>query len=108
MGLIEGDKLSEVADIDLPEPVLDEILRNVRQAYEAEIVHGDLSEHNIIIKPNGEVLVIDWPQWESRDHPEADSLLERDVENVLKFFKRKFNIERDLEETLSEIRGEQN
>lgn len=106
MGLIEGEELSEVADIDLPEPVLEEIIRNIKEAYEAGIVHGDLSEHNIIIKPNGEVLIIDWPQWELKTHPEADSLLERDVRNVLKFFNRKFRIEMDLGEALKDIQGE--
>lgn len=77
MGLIEGEELGDVADIDLPEPVLDEILRNVREAYKANVIHADLSEHNIIIKPNGEVLIIDWPQWVDLNHPEAYNLIRR-------------------------------
>lgn len=105
MGLIEGEELGDVADIDLPEPVLDEILRNVREAYKANVIHADLSEHNIIIKPNGEVLIIDWPQWIDLNHPEADNLIRRDVENVLKFFQRKFGIKRDLDETLKEVKN---
>lgn len=105
MGLIEGEELGEVAEIDYPEPVLDEILRNVKESYKLGIIHADLSEHNIIIQPNGEILIIDWPQWEPIDHPEADDLLERDVSNVLNFFRRKFRIERDLEKTLDEVRG---
>lgn len=104
MGLIEGEELGDVAGIDLPEPVLDEILRNVREAYKANVIHADLSEHNVIIKPNGEVLIIDWPQWVSKNHPEADDLIRRDVENVLKFFQRKFGIKRDLDETLKEVK----
>ncbi|KXB06461.1 hypothetical protein AKJ53_00220 [candidate division MSBL1 archaeon SCGC-AAA382F02] len=102
--LIEGEELSEVADIDLPEPVLDEILRNVKEAYKTEIIHGDLSEHNILTKPNGEVLIIDWPQWKPADHSEAEELLRRDVKNILKYFRRKFQIDRDLEEVLEEIK----
>lgn len=104
MGLIEGEELADVADIDLPEPVLDEILRNVKVSYRLGVIHGDLSEHNIIIQPNGEVLIIDWPQWEPIDHPEADELLERDVKNVLKFFGRKYQLERDLDSVLEEIK----
>lgn len=104
MGLIEGEELVDIADIDLPELVLDEILRNVREAFRAGVIHGDLSEHNVIIKPNGEVLIIDWPQWETRDHPEAENLLKRDVENVLNFFGRKFEIERSLEKALKGIK----
>ncbi len=108
MGFIEGEELSEVAEIDLPEPVLDEILRNVKESYRSGIIHGDLSEHNVIIKPNGEVLIIDWPQWEPVTHPEADDLLKRDVRNVLKFFERKFQIERDLDRVLKEIKSSKN
>lgn len=106
MGLVEGEELSEVAEIDLPEPVLDEILRNIKEAYSLGIIHGDLSEHNIIIKPNGEVMIIDWPQWEPVTHPEADDLLRRDVRNVLNFFRRKFRIERDLDKILGNIRAQ--
>ena len=106
MGLIEGEELSEVSDIDLPEPVLDEILRNVKVSYEQGVIHGDLSEHNIIIKPNGEVLIIDWPQWEPVSHPEAGDLLERDVRNVLGFFRRKYQIRRDLEEAMEDVKKE--
>lgn len=102
-GLIEGEELEEVAEIDYPEPVLDEILRNVKKSYKLGIIHGDLSEHNIIIKPNGEVLIIDWPQWEPVTHPEADDLLRRDVKNILSFFRRKFQIERELEPVLEEF-----
>lgn len=103
MGLIEGEELADVAKIDLPKLVLDEIIRNVKETYKAGVIHGDLSEHNIIIKPNGEVLIIDWPQWESIDHPEADDLLRRDVKNVLSFFERKFGLKQDLEEVLKEV-----
>ncbi len=105
-GLIEGEELSEVSEIDLPRPVLDEILRNVRETYRVGVVHGDLSEHNIIIKPNGEVLIIDWPQWESLSHPEAEELLRRDVKNVLQYFRRKYRIDRDLETVLEEIKSD--
>lgn len=105
MSLIEGEELADVAKIDLPEPVLDEIIRNTKITYKKGIIHADLSEHNILIKPNGEILIIDWPQWESVDHPEADDLLRRDVKNILSFFERKYHIKRDLEEVLEDIKG---
>ncbi len=104
MSLIEGEELADVAKIDLPKPVLDEIIRNVKETYKQGIIHADLSEHNIIIKPNGEILIIDWPQWESTDHPESDDLLRRDVKNILSFFERKYKIKRDLEKILEDIK----
>ncbi len=105
MSLIEGEELADVEKIDLPEPVLDEIIRNVKITYKQGVIHADLSEHNIIIKPNGEILIIDWPQWESTDHPEADDLLRRDVKNILNYFERKYQIRKDLEKTLEEIKS---
>jgi len=104
-GLIEGDELANVADISDPEAVLEEIIRNVREAYRIGVIHADLSEHNVIVKPDGDVLIIDWPQWVSTSHVASEGLLARDVGNVLKYFKRKFGIERDLEKTLNFIRS---
>ncbi len=105
MSLIEGEELAKVEDIDYPDLVLEEIFRNVRESWNCGIIHGDLSEHNIIVKPNGEIMVIDWPQWEEIDHPEANALLERDVLNILKFFERKFGIEKEMEEIIDYIKG---
>lgn len=104
MSLIEGEELAKVEKIDLPEPVLDEIIRNIKETYKQGIIHADLSEHNIIIQPNGEILIIDWPQWESIDHPEANDLLRRDLKNILKFFERKYQIERDLDQILEDFK----
>lgn len=104
-GLIQGKELASVADIDLPELVLDEIILNVKVAYGLGVIHGDLSEHNIVIQPDGVILIIDWPQWVSINHPGSDELLERDVSNVLKYFKRKFRIKRDLIGTIREVKS---
>lgn len=109
MGLIEGFELSEVMEIGSPEEVLNEILENIRLTYqEAGVIHADLSEYNVIIQPDEHILLIDWPQYVTKDHPNADELLERDVWNVLNYFRRKFRIERSLEEELAEIKAPQN
>jgi RIO kinase 2 len=90
MGAIEGAELAEWREIPKPEKVLSEILRNVRKAYlKAGIIHADLSEYNIILKPDMHILIIDWPQHVTKEHPNAQQLLRRDVENIIAFFKRK-------------------
>jgi len=104
MGLIEGEELAKVKKIDQPEMVLDEIIRNVKVTYKKGVIHGDLSEHNIIVKANGEVLIIDWPQWKSVEEENSDELLRRDIENILKFFERKFRIDRDFKQVLENIK----
>ncbi|RJS90361.1 serine/threonine protein kinase [Candidatus Bathyarchaeota archaeon] len=107
MGLIEGWELAEVGEIDEAEAVLNEVLENVRLSYQkAGVIHADLSEYNIIIQADGHVLLIDWPQYVTREHPNAEDLLRRDVRNVLNYFRRKFRVRRSLEEELARIKGE--
>jgi RIO kinase 2 len=98
MGIIEGGELSKWRKINHPTHVLKEILRNIRKAYlKAQVIHGDLSEYNIILKPDMHVLIIDWPQYVFSDHPNATELLQRDLQNVLTFFNRRFDIKVDLQ-----------
>lgn len=105
MGVIDGDELADVVDIDYPLPVLELVIENLRWAYESGVIHADLSEHNVLIKPDGEILIIDWPQWIPTDHPEAGRLLDRDVTNLLKYFRRKFGIEKNVDEVIKYIRS---
>ena len=98
MGMIEGGELSKYTDIGDPKKVLKEIMRNVRKAYmKAQVIHGDLSEYNIILKPDGHILIIDWPQYVKTDHANAKEMLNRDLKNVLTFFSRKFKLKVALE-----------
>ncbi|MEM2749970.1 MAG: serine/threonine-protein kinase RIO2 [Candidatus Bathyarchaeia archaeon] len=106
MGIIEGECLYRITELPSPEETLDEILENVRKAYiGAGVIHGDLSEFNVIINPDWHILIIDWPQYARTSHPNADMLLKRDIWNILKFFKRKFGISRSLEEIIKYVRG---
>jgi RIO kinase 2 len=90
MGMIEGAELAEWKEIPKPNSVLREILSNIRKAYlKAGVIHADLSEYNVILKPNMHILIIDWPQYVTKDHPNAQQLLERDVKNILQYFERK-------------------
>ena len=106
MGMIEGAELSKYKEIAKPEKILKEILRNVRKAYlKAHVIHADLSEYNIILKPDGHILIIDWPQYVTTDHANAEELLERDIKNVLTFFNRKFNVKVAVEEACDYVTG---
>jgi len=104
MGMIEGAELYRVPDVPDPQKVLDEILSNVGRAYtKAGVIHADLSEFNVILKPDWRVLIIDWPQFVRKDHPNAEMLLKRDLKNILQFFGKRFEIRRDLQKTLDSI-----
>ncbi len=107
MGMIEGAQLSKYKDIGNPKKVLLEILRNLRKAYlKAHIIHADISEYNIILKPDGHILIIDWPQAIKTDHTNASELLDRDIKNVLTFFSRKFNVDLAAEKVCTYVIGE--
>jgi RIO kinase 2 len=107
MGIIDGGELGRYKDIGKGEKVLREILRNIKKAYtKAHIIHGDLSEYNIILQPDGHILIIDWPQAVKTDHANAAELLERDLKNVLTFFSRKFSVELDVKEACEYVIGE--
>jgi RIO kinase 2 len=69
--------------------VLDLVLKEVAAAYDAGYVHADMSEYNVAVGERG-VTIFDWPQAVSTDHDNARELLERDVKNVLGYFRRKY------------------
>jgi len=106
MGMIEGGELAEWRKISKPERILREILRNIRKAYvKAGVIHADLSEYNIILKPDMHILIIDWPQYVTTEHPNAEQLLARDVQNVLSFFRRKHKLKTKLQEIVAYVTG---
>jgi RIO kinase 2 len=106
MGMIEGVELAKLGRIPKLSRILKEVLRNIRKTYmQAGIIHADLSEYNIIIKPNLHILVIDWPQYVKREHPNAQELLQRDIQNVLQYFERKQGLSVGFEQTFKYVTG---
>ncbi len=90
MALINGPNLNHCR-LEEPEEVLDEILTYAGITYREGIIHADLSEYNILME-EGRCVIIDWPQWVATSHLNAQSILERDIDNILTFFKRKYNV----------------
>lgn len=105
MQLISGTQLSDIISLEEPQLFLDDILGDVGIAYKAGVIHTDLSEYNILVDTDGEIWIIDWPQYVSADHPNAMELLERDVGNVVYYFRRKYSLEFDQRQALKNIRG---
>jgi RIO kinase 2 len=70
-------------------PVLELVLEEMASAYDAGFVHADMSEYNVFVNSEG-VVVFDWPQAVPTDHANSDELLERDVENIVGYFGRKY------------------
>jgi RIO kinase 2 len=103
MDLAKGSLLSKTKLLD-PEWYLDEILKQVKIIHSMGIIHADLSEFNIFVSEEG-VQIIDWPQYITQEHPQADEILERDISNILIHFFRKYGIKRELKEQVNEIKA---
>ena len=90
--------------------VLGLIVDEMAAAYDAGYVHADMSEYNVFVDTDG-VTIFDWPQAVDTDHDNARELLERDLENIYSYFRRKYPSETpesaDLDAVADDIvRGE--
>lgn len=80
-------KLKDV-EIENPQVGYSQVINGVERLWSREeLVHGDLSEYNILVEED-ELVWIDFSQGVHRSHPEAEELLERDVERVASFFEK--------------------
>ena len=69
------------------------------------MIHCDLGEFNILLTPEEQVQIIDFPQWEESTHPNAMSYLARDLSNIHNFFLKQYGVTFDLDEFLDRMFG---
>jgi RIO kinase 1 len=84
---VNASSLKEQAPSD-PEKVYEVLLTYVERLYrKADLVHGDLSEYNIMMW-KGKPVIFDVAQAVPTSHPMAEFFLRRDLTNVNRFFSR--------------------
>ncbi|MBP1911184.1 serine/threonine-protein kinase RIO2 [Thermococcus stetteri] len=119
MEFVEGKELAELRDTDLTkeeaERILDRVLEEYLKIVRFGIVHSDMSEFNIVLTKDGDILIIDWAQYLSTAHPESYELLKRDITVLLNAFRRRWGARREFEKVWPEFesawkesRGEEN
>jgi RIO kinase 1 len=90
LGIDDGEgrakRLAEV-HVENPETAFEVVREYMRRLHSAGLVHGDLSEYNIILHGE-ELVVIDLGQAVTVHHPNSRDFLERDCHNVASFFRR--------------------
>ncbi len=104
----EGVELYRVREMSLEEAynLLEGVLTTLRIAYlDVGIVHGDLSEYNVIYEGDGRGVVIDWPQYVYKEEENADELLERDVAYIVGFMRRRYGLQVDPGMALAYVKG---
>ncbi len=97
MDHIEGLELYRLRSVEEPRRVLEAVVDNAVRAYHMGVVHGDLSEYNVLVDVEGDVWLIDWPQWVPTAHGSAQALFRRDVERIASFFAKRFGTSMDLD-----------
>ena len=103
MDAIYGNRLSDIENLGDPKLVLEKIIDNITIAYHKGYINGDLNEYNIIVN-NDNVFILDWPQAVKVDAINAETVLTRDIKNVLKYFSKKFNVEKDSHKIINYIK----
>lgn len=70
------------------------ILKQIKLMYKNNLVHSDLSPYNILV--GDKIYIIDLAQGVVEGHPMFEKFLERDVRNVLDYFKKGKNLKKIL------------
>ena len=92
-GTDDGWPAPRLHDVDISESrarqLYWDLALDVRKIYHVcQLVHGDLSEYNLLYH-QGKAFVIDVSQSVEHDHPNALEFLRKDINNLNEFFKRK-------------------
>ncbi|MFX0041794.1 MAG: RIO1 family regulatory kinase/ATPase [Candidatus Hodarchaeota archaeon] len=105
MSYLRGKELVYYKHISNPEKIFNRIIKQMKIIYQkANMIHGDLGEFNVVLDEKGNILIIDWLQWISSDHPNATSILERDIRNVCNYFQKKYKVKSDLNQILASFK----
>lgn len=104
MELIEAKELYRVR-VENPEDVLDMIIEEVAKFYRRGIVHGDLSQYNVLVSSEG-IWIIDFPQSVEVGEEGWKEMLERDIRNIVTYFNRTYRMEKDINSVLDRIMQE--
>lgn len=86
-----------------PDWFFDEIIDEVKKIYHRGMVHGDLSEYNILIDED-RVVIIDWPQFIYSKEDRADKTLINDIKNIMNYFSRRYSLNNEIDTVLKKVK----
>ena len=108
MELVDAKELYKVK-LENPKEVLDYIIEEIREMWKLGIVHGDLSQFNILVNPEG-IWFIDFPQAIDLSEIESDEelkvaedILRRDLTNLLNYFRKTYGIDVNVDRVIEEV-----
>ncbi|HET7324692.1 MAG TPA: serine/threonine-protein kinase Rio1 [Halococcus sp.] len=85
----DGERAKRLGEVHVenPQTAYEVVREYMRRLYDAGLVHGDLSEYNIVVH-DSQLWIIDLGQAVTVHHPNSREFLERDCRNVANFFSR--------------------
>ena len=95
MEKVEGCTLTSVKELENPLRVFKTAIDLIIKFAQYGLIHGDFNEFNVMITDDDELVVIDFPQMTSTNHPNAKLYFDRDVKCIHDFFRRRFKIHSD-------------
>ncbi|CAJ1031756.1 putative Rio2, N-terminal/RIO1 family/Phosphotransferase enzyme family [Leishmania shawi] len=93
MELVPGTLLNNITELGDASKVYRRALELMVKLAESGLIHGDFNEFNLMITDEQRVIMIDFPQMISINHPNASELFDRDVQNLANFFQRRFKVD---------------
>ncbi|KAA8904572.1 hypothetical protein TRICI_005442 [Trichomonascus ciferrii] len=96
MSLVDGFPMRQLKEHSHPGRLYATLMDFIVRLANHGLIHCDFNEFNIMIKetaerPEDEIVVIDFPQCVSIDHPDAERFFRRDVDCIRTFFERKLH-----------------
>ncbi|MDD5417926.1 MAG: serine protein kinase RIO [Candidatus Nanoarchaeia archaeon] len=89
-----------------PDKWFKELKNSIKNMYQKEnLIHGDLSEYNVL-NHREKPVIIDVSQAVLKEHPLADKMLKRDIDNICKWFKNLGVDTPSTEEIYEEVKNE--
>ena len=91
MSRIHGLPISQIRSGKLEDPkhVFLQCVNIISRLAAHGLIHCDFNEFNLMIDDQQNIILIDFPQMVSVDHPNAEELFERDINGLVKFFATK-------------------
>lgn len=88
-----SDNRQQIEEVGDPSALYSTLMQLIVRLASQGLIHGDFNEFNILVREDGQPVLIDFPQMISIDHPNAPEYFERDVECIRTFFLKKFQFE---------------
>ncbi|DBA87222.1 hypothetical protein WJX77_011007 [Trebouxia sp. C0004] len=104
MTMVDAVPLVQVRELGNPGEIYQQCMGMMARLAELGLVHCDFNEFNLLVNDDDELTLIDFPQMVSTSHANAQELFDRDVECVLRFFKKKLGYIPEHDESLPYVR----